>query len=241
VYRVHDYEDHLPAETGDRAALKAALEDLKGKDQIVQALKSPSVNGYEVVNVERDTSRNHYVNNFSAWVHDGVISTGYGYCDTGKLQEKFIYCKGLLAPHAVSESLKSIALKLGAVVVYPGTFWMPQDKLGHWQWLSEDMEKLAEGNRIRQMTTVMDSHTAREVRDALQAEIVAAAAQLTEDIVGKQLGEKALENRKDAAMAMHRRVKEYEEVLEESLSNLHQVIDTIEQAATIATLQTVGM
>ena len=102
IYAHHGFEHHLPPQTSDRAALKGAMEDLKGKDQIVQALKSPSKNGYEVVNVERDTRHNHYTNNFSAWLDHSVVQTGYGYADTSRLQERFLYRKSLLAPSAVS-------------------------------------------------------------------------------------------------------------------------------------------
>ena len=120
IYTHHGVEHNLPPQSSDRAALKSAMEDVKGKDQIVQALKSPSKNGYEVVNVERDTKRNHYVNNFSAWLADGVVQTGYGYADTSQLQERFLQHKGLLAPSAVSKSLTEIVLQMGAVTLYPG-------------------------------------------------------------------------------------------------------------------------
>ena len=93
LYDQHGFGDELPPETSDRAALKGAMEDITGKDQIVQALKTPSKNGYEVVNVERDEKHNHYTNNFSAWLCGGQVTTGYGYTDTERLQERFVYRK----------------------------------------------------------------------------------------------------------------------------------------------------
>jgi hypothetical protein len=242
VYTAHGFEHLLPPETSDRSALKGAMEDLKGKDQLVQALKTPSKNGYEVVNVERDVRHNHYTNNFSAWLSDGQVQTGYGYADTTRLQERFIYRKGLLAPSAVSESLKSIVLKMDAVTVYPGTYWVPQHALSRWQALARDVEQLGEGqNRLRQLTTVMDEHTAREVRDALIAELNKAATTIAEEVATGTLGDEALENRKDQAMALHRRIEQYEGILDETLEQLHATVEAVQQVATLATLQSVGV
>lgn len=241
VYGAHGFEEHLPPETSDRAALKGAMEDVKGKNQIVQALKTPSQNGYELVNVARGVSHNDYTNNFSAWISNGEVQTGYGFTDKTLLQERFTYRKGLLAPSGVSESLKVIVLTMDAVVVYPGTYWVPQQSLPRWQALAKEVEQLGEGeNRLRQLTTVMDENTAREVRDALIAEMNKAATTIAEDLASGTLGDKALESRKDQALALHRRIEKYEGILDETLEQLHATVEAVEQAAVLATLQTVG-
>ena len=242
VYGAHGVRESLPPETSDRSALKGAMEDLKGKDQIVQALKTPSQNGYEVVNIERGVSHNAYTNNFSAWISNGAVQTGYGFADRTQLQERFLYRRGLLAPSAVSESLKAIVMTMDAVVVYPGTYWVPQHKLAQWQALAKEVERLGEGeNRLRQLTTVMDENTAREVRDALITEMDKAATQIALDLASGTLGDEALENRKDQAMALHKRIEQYEGILDETLEELHTVVEAVQQAATLATLQSVGV
>ena len=241
VYERHGVEALLPPETTDRAALKGAMEDLKGKDQLVQSLKSPSKNGYEVVNVTKGTHSNRYDNNFSAWFRDGVIDTGYGFTDTARLRERFEYRKGLLAPSAVSKSLAGIVASImGAVTLYPGTYWIPQESLPAWEALAKDVEQLGEGqNRLRQLTTVMDCHTMREVRDAIAKEIDTTVARIAEELAGGELGDEALESRRDQALKLHKRIEEYEDVLDETLDRLHESVKAVEEAATLATLQTV--
>ena len=242
AYNTHGVREFLPPVTSDRNALKGAMEDIKGKDQIVQALKSPSKNGYELVNVARGVSHNDYTNNFSAWISNGEVQTGYGFTDKTLLQDKFTHRKGLLAPSAVSESLKSIVLAIDAVTVYPGTYWVPQQSLVRWQSLAKEVEKVGEGeNRLRQLTTVMDENTAREVRDALIDEMNKAATAIAEDLASGTLGEEALENRKDRALALHKRIEQYEGILDETLEKLHATVEAVEQAATLATLQTIGV
>lgn len=242
AYGQHGFVDEVPPETSDRAALKGAMEDIKGKDQIVQALKSPSKNGYEIVNVERDEKHNHYTNNFSAWLDHGQVTTGYGYTDTERLQERFIYRKGLLAPSAVSESLKSIVLKLGAVTLYPGTYWVPDESLPAWEALATEVEQIGEGqNRLRQITTVMDEHTFREVRDAIVSEVTATATTIAEDVATGTLGDDALENRRSQATALHDRISQYEAILNETLDGLHATVENVQKATMLAMLQTVGV
>ena len=53
LYRCRGLDDFLPSETTEVAALRAAMEDVKGKNQRVAALEKPSKHGYELVLLDR--------------------------------------------------------------------------------------------------------------------------------------------------------------------------------------------
>ena len=231
------FKQHLPKKTSDVAALKATAVDLKNRGQIVQALKKPSQHGYELADVDRGEIHNNTVTSYTLNVIDGVVQTGWGYGPQCEAQDRFGFHKGHLSITALGNCLKAIATSLGAVTLYPGTYWLPNTSLASWEPLAERVEDIGTGtNRVRKLTTVVDANTAREVRDALVGEIDKATEKMLTSIAGG-LSREAIEARKDAAMQLHGRIKQYEGIFGEALDSLHKSVATVEEVATLTALQ----
>ena len=242
LYNFCGLSNFLPGETTDVAALRAAMEDVKGKNQRVEALEKPSKHGYEIVLIERGKVHNDHTTSFTARVEDGVVHTGWGYTDDQALQERYDYRKSLLSPSSVSDSLGKIALYMNGTCLYPGTFWIPQAKMDSWEYLAREIEAIGEGkNRMRRLSTVFDEQTMEEVRQGITEEVKRTAEAMMAEIGTGELGERALESRKKRALELERRVETYEGILEHSLDDLREEIKKVQEVCCILTMQTTGM
>ena len=242
LYDFCGLSNFLPGETTEVAALRAAMEDVKGKNQRVEALEKPSKHGYEIVLIQRGKVHNDHTTSFTAKVENGVVETGWGYTDTQALQARYDYRKSLLSPSSVSDSLGKLALYMNGTCLYPGTFWIPQAKMADWEYLAQGIEAIGEGkNRMRRLSTVFDEQTMEEVRAAITDEITKAVQAMEAEIGEGELGERALENRKERALELERRVEKYEGILEHSLDDLREEVKKVQEVCCILTMQTTGM
>ena len=148
----------------------------------------------------------------------------------------------LLSPSSVSNSLGEIALYMNGACLYPGTFWIPWASMQDWQWLAKEIEAIGEGNnRMRRLSTVFDEQTMDEVRSAITDEITKAVGNMEAEISTGELGDRALENRKDRALELEKRVEIYEDILEHSLDDLRAKVADVRRVCCTLTLQSTGM
>ena len=241
----HGYSCEVPPETTDRVALKGALEALKGKNQIVKPLEKAAQNGYAVATIIKGTVQNDYPHDYAVKCKDGWVDVVNGSPDREVIQETFNACKAMVPSSAISTAMKAIIKRMNAVVLYPGTYWLPPDARAFWEPLAKDvvgvMGEDKESNKVRMLTTKMDAYTLTEVRDALVAEVKATLKEIQDDVATGTLGEEALVNRRNQATALHSRIGQYEGILDAALDDLHATVAETEKAAMLANLQVIGV
>lgn len=247
-------EDYTPCQRTEAAALKMALEEYVDgvlvdrrarkadggekvrRDKLVEPLLSQKEDGFEVVDVTRKQRGNDYVCDFRAKIDSGRVVISYGYASADRVQELYEVHRGTLGASAVGGALIEIAKELGGVTLRDsgGVYWLPTDKLAQWERVINAFET-AGGNQVYMVRTVMDAKTVRAVNDAIVEEVLKASGALADEIRSGQLGEQALETRKQRAKALHSRVTEYEGILGQAMRHLHDVIGIAEMAAASAT------
>lgn len=223
-----------------RRARKGTAKDPNGgkvkRDKLVQPHRNQKQNGFEVVDVARGDAANDYVTDFSAKVVDGVVQISRGYAERTSLQEKYDLAKVTLGGNAIGRSLVDImaSLKGTALREAGGVYWIPDEGVPTWARVIAAFQD-AGRNKVYAMRTVMDSQTVRAVSDAIVGEVLAASGSLADEIRTGQLGEQALDSRRQRAKSLHARVSEYEQILGQTMQHLHQVIGIAELAAASAT------
>ncbi len=152
------------------------------------------------------------------------------------LQEQYDVAKATLGGNAIGRSLVEImaSLKGTALREAGGVYWIPDEGVAVWERVISAFQEAGQ-SKVYLMRTVMDSQTVRAVSDAIVGEVLAASGMLADEIRSGQLGEVALETRKERAQSLHRRVSEYEQILGQTMQHLHQVIGIAEMAAASAT------
>ena len=97
-----------------------------------------------------------------------------------------------------------------------------------------------EDNLVYRLVVQHDMETMRAVRDAIAREINAEAQGIASDLA-EGLNERALETRRQKAVKLHDRISEYEGHLNDTLADLHATVKRVEEAATLATMQLMGV
>lgn len=243
--------EFAPKGRTDEAALKQSLGDLvqaskaMQKNQAVARYivphKDHKTNGFEVAVAEKGTHRNEYSVDFSARVESGRVCVRMGYADVHSLQRLFETYKSELAATAVSGALVKILAKLEGVALREagGVYWLPEYSLDVWRQVIAATEAAKAGdkeNKIYILTVKMDQDACRAVRDAIVAEVTAAAVLIDQEVRTGTLGEEALENRQAASVGLLERVEAYESILGEALSGLKACVNSVQHSITVAAL-----
>ena len=244
----------VPEARSDEAALSAALrrhcsvEKKKtrvGGDKILQRRKSRE-DGYEIVDVERGEQKNSYCNDFGARVVDGRVQIDSGYASAYTIQAYFDQEKDILGGGAVGKVLVAWLDKYGSVCLRDGggVYWVPGQYIADWKALGREVAACAETqgkNRIQILTVPLDEDTIKAVQDGLTEEITAAATLLAEEVSSGTLRDETLRDRRDRAHSLHARIAAIEESLGNQMESLHTIVKIVEQAAAMATMQSVGV
>lgn len=223
-----------------RAAAKAKSQATGQKvrmDKIVQPHLDQKQNGFELVSVERGARENAYGADFSARVtEEGKVLVTRGFANVWEIQEYFAKHKGTVGGDGVGRSLVELVQHLGGTTLREvgGVYWLPDSALETWSQVINAFQMAGPKTKVYMMQTVMGAETIRAVKDAIVSEVSASAGSLVEEIRAGSLGAVALENRKTRASQLHERVKQYEEILQDTLEHLHQVIAVAETAAASA-------
>ncbi len=254
-------EEMMPAERTDASALKAALASVckseKGEDKdddclidyAVQPHKNQGKDGYDVASVRRYVDRNSTSQEFGAKVVGGRVQITHGFCTSlYDLQRSFEHFKTELSGSAVSAFLVKMVLKLGGVTLREkgGVYYVPSRAIEGWTQIADAVEEAGgfdkENNRVNQcylLLTPMTAQTFRAVRDAITAEVTAESEAIAAEIAKGEIGQEALENRRDKLAGLVGRVAEYEEILGEGLPKVRSVLDIVHQAIALTCMSLV--
>ena len=132
------------------------------RDKIVQR-RQKRADGFEVVDVERGQTKNHYTPDFGAKVTAGAVVVDNGWADQDNLQERFAFHKNILSGAAVGKALIAFLVDNGAIALRDGggVYWIPREAIDGWVALAEALEACPlkdNGNRVQMLHVVMDEH-----------------------------------------------------------------------------------
>mgnify|MGYP001559326383 CR=1 FL=1 len=239
----------MPPVRSDADCLKSAMRDYCNlakeenskdymPDRLVQSLKKPKKNGFQVLDIERREDDNEYCKNFGCKVDaDGTVVVTRGYADDYAIQQFYQRHKRLVTGGAVSSTLASIAKDhLGGAMLKSGLYWIPEDNRHNWSEASKAFSTAAvDGDTdVTELRYLMDEAGVNAIKDAIIDEVVVASAKLQDEIAAGSLGKGALTTRQFAAAALHARVSKYEAILGEALTALHESVRVAEEAAASA-------
>jgi hypothetical protein len=244
--RALSIEHMVPEQRTDAACLRSAIKDYcdehsqrrRGRDKIIQARKQQRKNGFEVLDVNRGEDGNDYQMDFAARVDNGfVIAPRCPFRD--QLQKLFDAHKGQLTGAAVGSFLVDVLGQLKGIALRPhgGVYWIPGSSLEDWERIAAVVEKCATDggkNTLYAITHLFNEASVRAVKDAIVDEVTAASESLVEDIKTNDLGPDALIRRQIMAASLHARVKQYEAILGQALTTLHDTVRVAEEAAAAA-------
>jgi hypothetical protein len=258
------YEKFVPKQRTPAAALKAALEVIAkdkrsrlhngAEDIVVMPLRDRTKNGFEVVKVKKGMRSNEYPQIFAAKVRASglaieVTTTSTGdrtgeSPDLGFVTDLWNEEMATLPQHSVGAMFKQLAsIKFDAVSLRPmgGLYWMPDGSKEDWEELCKAVESAC-GATVHNISHKMDIAALRAVKEGLTNEVEQECGRIADealpDDIEDRLGERALESRKEEAIAVRNKIKRYEAILGETMDELTELAKLTERAAATAILQT---
>lgn len=226
------------------ASLRSALEEVfPSKSHRIESLTKKD--SFEVIEIDRGETRNEYRHRY--WVgidKDAQIDCRpFSYDTAEQIAKAYNKHRGLVTANEVTSCLLAIVAKLdGSCHLRPKghVYWLPAQALATWREIAYEVEACptqGEANRMTIMSHAWGPDEVRAVRDAITREVETESARLHSEILGENaLGEKALEHRKEQALALRRKVMLYEGLLDTGLGSLRASLDQVEEAACAATL-----
>jgi hypothetical protein len=224
------------------AELRAALEDVfAGPRMLIRPLASRD--GFAVVREDRGLASNQYQTQLTARVVDGSPPTlTFDPWDSRALAVEGSYRTHLerVSAAQVSATLVRLVEWLGGTRLRPNgaVYWLPARWLDDFARVAEAVEESADGkpNGVYVLRHRLDADAVRAVRDAVVAEVRAEAGRIKEEVLGGDLGTRALETRQKQAADLREKVSLYEDLLSVGLKGLHRAVDEADQAAATAAL-----
>src|SRR5262249_17333250 len=119
-----------------------------------------------------------------------------------------------------------------------GLSWRPARQLDEWPRAVSAVESAAEGkpSTVYVLRHRLDADAVRAVRDAIVAEVQAESARIHDEVVGGELGSRALETRRSEAGQLRQKIALYEGLLNVGLEGLYHAVDRAAPAAAAAVL-----
>jgi hypothetical protein len=225
------------------ACLRDALEEVLGGPRVlVRPLARRD--GFAVVTEQRGEHGNAYAQDLLARLDDsgGTPRPFFTPHDdrATRVLDAFARQLGLLHAAQVSAGLVRLVESLGGTRLRPSgaLYWLPAHKLDDWQASARAVEQAGQGrpSAVYLLRHRLDADAVRAVRDAVVAEVQAQATRLHDEVIAGELGERALEARRQQAGQLRQKVLLYEELLDVGLQGLHQAVDRADQAAAAAVL-----
>lgn len=156
-----------------------------------------------------------------------------------KLVSSFNALIGVVRTAQVTGAMNNILKSLGGTSLRPhgSVYWLPGHQVETWEKVCHAVEAAAVGSSCCYMIRhEMDADALRAVRDAIVAEVKAETSRIEAEIDSGELGDRAIERRKDQAQALREKIMVYEETLHVALTELHEVVDKAEGAAMAAAM-----
>jgi hypothetical protein len=157
-----------------------------------------------------------------------------------EVMDAFRKQQGLLHREQVSTCLVALIEIMGGTRLRPtgAIYWLPGHRLDEWLAVARAVEQAPHQgtSSVYLFRNRMDAEAIRAIQDAVVAEVQGEAARLQGEILSGELGERALETRRQQARELRQKVNLYEELLNTGLGQLHGVVDQADQAAAAALL-----
>lgn len=249
------FADLIPNQRTDASVLESSLKDWcdgknklikkDGRKKIVQAHDNRDVNGFEVVEVEVKDRNNYYSYDFGVGFDanrpGALVFQSAGVYIEQEVCDLFNANKSLVTAAAVGQLLvKIVAEKLGGVCLREsgGVYWIPEHSIDVWERVSSSVEfaALAGRNKAYLLRTQMDECALKAVKDAIFTEVMAEAERIRTEVYSGDLGDRALDTRKDQALELGKRVEEYETLLGETMADLKLVVKLVQESTVVAAL-----
>jgi hypothetical protein len=237
-----DLEALVPDPRPAPAALRSALEDVfAGPRILIRPLASRD--GFAVVREDRGLSANQYQTQLTARVLPGDPPTlTFDPWDSRAVSVQGAYQAqlGRVSACQVSSSLVRIIEALGGTRLRPSgaVYWLPGNRVEEWTRIADAVEQAADGalSAVYMLRHRLDHDAIRAVRDAVVSEVHSEAIRIRDEVLGGELGGRALETRKKQAADLRQKVLLYEDLLSVGLKGLHRAVDEADQAAATATI-----
>ena len=234
-----DMAQFMPSPRTEYDVLKKAFSEVfDGSNYLVRPLEK--FTGVEVVREERGAERNTY-----AHVASGALDKEGGApeiaCDSmereQRLRELLHKNRTLVGPSPITGSLTKIIEFFKGVSLRPagGVYWLADDKAEKWHLVGKAFEACGQ-NQVFTLKVNHDLDMVKAVMAGLATEVETTTDAIDKDIMSGELGARGLQSRKDSAMALSKKVKEYEAILGVTLSALSQSVEKVESAAAAAVL-----
>lgn len=147
---------------------------------------------------------------------------------------------GLVRGSTITRSLVDIVSHLGGVSLRDtgGVYWLPETALSVWEDVATAAENASIGKRcmVHTMKHHFDASALRSVRVAFEKEILTRAKQISDEMQVAEIGDRAIENRRTECHAMRQKIKQYEEILGETLTVLRDAVSHAESAEALGAL-----
>jgi hypothetical protein len=242
------------------ACLREALSEVfSGSRLLIRPLSKRD--GFVVVKEERGEWSNTYSQELLARIQsNGHAQANNGQVDPGnsqsngtveiEFQPQHTNCPevltafqrqlGLLHREQVSACLVNLIDGMGGVRLRPtgALYWLPGHRLDEWLLIARAVEQSAHQGKssVYLLRHPMDAEAVRAIQDAIIAEVESDAARIHDEVMTGELGERALETRRQQARELCQKINLYEDLLNTGLGQLHQVVDKADQAAAAAIL-----
>lgn len=226
------------------ACLKNAVEaNFRSKNYLCQPLDDTVA--FEVVEVLRGVTNNAYSQKFRVSVPDPknapltLQMSPYDSEQAAQLAASYGRFRSLVRGSAVTTTIVKIIEGWSGSRLRPSgsIYWLPEGRLDQWHGLGAVLEMASQGGfRSYTMRVHHDVDSVRAIRDALAHEVKEEAKRIKEEVMSGELKARALESRKMEAILLRQKVRLYESLLEEGLSDLGDVALDAETAAADAAL-----
>lgn len=196
--------------------------------------------GFELVDITRKTGPNSYACECGARViypfgGPPRISVTDGFVPASQLQEAFeAYC-ATATGSAVGRSLVDLTRHMHGTCVrlHGGVYYLPEESVGDWHSVIDAYERCSD-TRVTRVMVVLDEMSARTIREGIVKELITEAAEVAEQLRQGDCTESMLERRKERSQQLRAKARMYEEILSDTLTEVHAVLDMADTCAAAA-------
>ena len=222
-------------------SLKAAMCECFDKpEELVRSLDKKQQNGYVVELEEKGVDDNCYSKQFKAAIDsDGHVLTE-GWDDrTSDLQSLACHYRRVLPAASVSKMLTDVITSLHgqSLKASGGLYYLPESAEAKWAAVVAVVEGAACRGHTNDLTVCsmpMTAQTARDLKRSITQTIRTESARIAQDLANQELGAKALSSRLTEADSLRDLIREYEDILNDTLSVCHEHLDTALKAGAVA-------
>lgn len=248
---------YIPNKNTSAAALKSALVKTWGNRRMKIDSLEGKRGGFAVAQVKGDVQNDVRTLDYEVLFTTEVPSSSqfipFFDPSTGDAIEptKARECRGKFWDELKKVPAQKVSLALTQIIQGPlkgirlretgGIYWIPESSLKIWRSLSFTLSEASTRNKLYKMCTSIDVDSIEAICDALTSSVEAEMEKLTEEIISGDLKqERAYVSRRNRAVELRAKVKDYEKIFGKTLDNLTSQCEETDVAAAAAVLATFG-